>query len=236
MNKFNKKIIPIITVILFFSLAFSPAIVADPLYIKTKKVTVLMHGVNNDKYLVEMQITEEELKELNNQMDNLMEIINSTKNENSELGANISDNEWNLLKDIIYKLIDLIAQIIGENFPMEDVKTFIDSLIERLINPINLFKQPIISIGIGITFIPFYDYETFFGKLIRPVIIQHLIGFSATIKFNPFIVGFPFVKFGLHRIRTFFFDGLMINFADLGVNNIIGPQLLLGFGCFTGFA
>lgn len=232
-----KKIMFAITIVsLFFSLAFLPAIEADPLVVKPKKMTVLMHGVTGDNYLVEMEVTEEDLQEFNNEINNFMEIINTTRNKNSEQGINISDNEWILFKNAIYQIIDLIADIVGDDFPIEDTKIFADSLIERLINPINLFSQPLISVGIGITFIPFYDYETFFGKLIRPVIIQHLFGFSATIKFSPFIVGFPCVRIALHRIRTFFFNGLMINFADMGVNRIIGPQLLLGFGCFTGFA
>jgi len=232
----KKSIIPFTIVILFLALVFSPTIVADPLNVNAKKITVLMKGVTNDNYIVEMEITEEDLKYIKSEMENLMNAINTTRYEISEQGVNISNNEWLIIKNILYKIIDLIAKILGDNFSIEDTKIFIDYLIERLINPINLFKQPIISGGIGFTFVPFYDYETFFGKLIRPVIMQHFFGFSATIRFNPFIVGFPYVKFALHRIRTFFFDGLMISFGDLGVNRIIGPQLLLGFGCFTGFA
>ena len=236
MVNIKKKIIPIAVVILFFGLAFLPAMGTDSPGIKQKKMTVSMHGVNDNNYLVEMEVTEEELKEFDIEMDMLMEVVNVTSNENSEQGVNISDNEWSLFNNAIDKIIELIANIVGDNFPIEDTKIFIYSLFERLINPLNLIRQPLISFGIGITFIPFYHYETFFGKMIRPVIIQYLFGFSATIRFIPFIIGFPCFKFALHRIRTFLFNGLMINFADLGVNNIIGPQLLLGFGCFTGFA
>jgi len=232
----RKTIIRIAIVILFFCLALSPVIEAEPQETKTKKLTVLMRGVTDNNYLVEIETTEEVLKEFNSEIDSFMEVVNVTRNENSEQGANISINEWNLFTNSINKIIDLIANIVGDGFPIEDVRIFIYSLIERLISPLYLIRQPLISVGIGITFIPFYDYETFFGKMIRPVIIQHLFGFSATIRLNPFIFGFPSVKFALHRIRTCLFDGLMINFADLGVNSIIGPQLLLGFGCFTGFA
>ncbi|MGF3555119.1 MAG: hypothetical protein ACQXXF_07645 [Thermoplasmatota archaeon] len=236
MTKIKKTITSVVVIILFLGLSFSSIAIAEPIDVKNKKMTVLIMGINNNDYKIEIVIDEEDIKEINNKIQNLIELINLTMNINSEQGIYISNNEWNLLKNAINNLIDIIAKTIGEDFPKEDIKIFIDYLIERLINPINLFKQPIISTGIGITFIPFYDYETFFGKLIRPVIIQHLIGFSATVRLNPFIVGFPFIKFGFHRIRTFFFDGLMINFADLGINKIVGPQLLLGFGCFTGFA
>ena len=230
----RKTIIPIAVVILFFGLALSPAIEADTP--GTKKMTVLMKGVTDNNYLVEIRVTEEDLIKFNNEMDNFLEIVNKTRSENSDEGANISYSEWDLLKNPINKIIDLIADFIGNDFPKEEVKNFVLSLIKRLISPVFLFRQPLISIGIGITFIPFYDYESFFGKMIRPVFIQYLFGFSATSRLIPFIIGFPTVRFGLHRIRTFLFDGLMINFADLGVNSIVGPQLLIGFGCFTGFA
>jgi len=236
MYNIKKTIIPIAVIILLVNLTFSPIIIADPLDIKTKKMTVLAEGIKNENFKLEVEISDEDLNKLNNKINNLMETINFTINENSEQGTNISDNEWDLIKNIIYKIFDLIAEIFGKDFPLEETKIFIDFLIEKLINPVNLFKQPIISLGVGFTFIPFYDYETFFGKLIRPVIMQHFLGFSATTKFNIFVVGFPYLKFGLHRIRTFFFNGLMINFTDLGVNRLIGPQILLGFGCFTGFA
>jgi len=232
----RKTIISIAVVILFFGLALSPAIGADAPETKTKKMTVLMKGVTDNNYLVEIKVTEEDLIKFNNEMDNFLEIVNKTRSENSDEGVNISYCEWDLLNNAINKIIDLIADFIGDDFPKEEVKNFVLSLIKRLISPVFLFKQPLISIGIGITFIPFYDFESFFGKMIRPVFIQYLFGFSATSRLIPFIIGFPTVRFGLHRIRTFLFDGLMINFADLGVNSIIGPQLLLGFGCFTGFA
>lgn len=230
----RKTIIPIAVVILFFGLALSPAIKADAS--ETKKMTVLMKGVTDNNYLVEIKVTDEDLIKFNNEMDNFLEIVNKTRCQNSDEGANISYSEWDLLKNAINKMIDLIADFIGDGFPKEEVKNFILSLIKRLISPVFLFRQPLISVGIGFTFIPFYDYESFFGKMIRPVFIQYLFGFSATTRLIPFIMGFPTIKFGLHRIRTFLFDGLMINFADLGVNSILGPQLLLGFGCLTGFA
>lgn len=236
MMNIKKAILSIAVVILFFGLAFSPVMGADSSGTKPTKLTVLMRGVTDDNYLVEIEVTEEDIKKFNSEIDNFMDVVNITRNENSEQGTNISENEWNLFKDAINKIIDLIADFVGDDFPIVDVRNFLISLIERLISPLYLIKQPLISVGIGITFIPFYDYETFFGKMIRPVIIQHLFGFSATIRLNPFIAGFPCVRFALHRIRTFLFNGLMINFADLGVNRIIGPQLLLGFGCFTGFA
>jgi len=232
----KKMIIPIAVVIMFFGLAFSPALNAGPIVVKSKKMTLLLNGINDNNFLVDFEITDEDLIELNDEIENFMEVINTTINENSECGTNISDNEWYLFKNIINKIIDLIAAFAGDEFPLEETKVFIYSLIEQMIKPLYLFRQPIISVGIGITFIPFYDYETFFGKLLRPVMIQHLYGFSATARFNPFILGFPFIKYGHHRIRTFFFDGLMINFADLDINRIIGPQLLLGFGCFSGFS
>jgi hypothetical protein len=50
------------------------------------------------------------------------------------------------------------------------------------------------------------------------------------------VQGFPYFGYGLHRVRTLFFKGIFINFGDLGYNRIVGPQMLLGFGYFSGFA
>jgi len=97
----KKMIIPIAVVIMFFGLAFSPAFQANPIIVKSKKMTVLLHGINNNNYSVDIEITDEDLIELNDEIGNFMEVINNSINENSELGTNISDNEWRLFKNII---------------------------------------------------------------------------------------------------------------------------------------
>ena len=232
--KKKKAILPIAVIVLLLTLTLYPGTCAVNNEVN-KKITILMHGVTDSDYVFQMNLSQEQLNEVNAKMDSYLSIINSVRDENSPAGKNISESEWGLIGDKIIEIIYLISTFI-ENFPFEEVKIFVNGLIDRFIDPFFLFKQPVISVGIGITLIPFYDYETFFGKMLRPIIIQHFVGFSATLRFNPFILGFPTVRFLLHRVRTFLFDGLFINVGDLGFNTIIGPQILLGLGCFTGFA
>jgi hypothetical protein len=163
-------------------------------------------------------------------------LVDGSMDENSSVGKDITVTKLMMIKTKIYGLIDLIGEFLGDGFPAEDTKIFVNSVIGAFFKNRYCLRQPILSIGVGITWIPFYDYETMVGRIIKPVFIRHILGFSATFKLFPFAHGFPSVKYGVHHVRTFFFTGLLIDFADLAINNFIGPQILIGFGLFTGFA
>ena len=231
-----KTIVPIVIVLLFLGMALSPGINAEDFGIKHHKLTILMKGVTNDNYKIETKISQAELNEFNSSVNDFMDLVDTKMAENSSKGKEITDSEWKDIKTRVFDLIDKIKAMVGDGFPDEETKTFIASVINILLHARYLLRQPVFSVGIGITWVPFYDYESFLGKMFKPVFIQHFFGFSGTFRLNPFVVGFPCFKFGLHRIRTFFFEGLLINFGELGVKTIIGPQLLIGFGLFTGFA
>jgi hypothetical protein len=199
-----------------------------------KTLTIWMKGVNGEDYSIQMKVSKEKLEELNVALNDFLDLTNATMNENSPDGINISVSEWGEIENGVGHMIDLIKTVAGDDFPDEAIKTFIGSIIEALHGPFSIIRQPLLSIGIGITWVPFYDYETFLGKLLRPVFMRHFIGFSATCRLNPFVLGFPYWYFGYQRVRTFLFTGLLINFGDLGINRLIGPQLLIGYGCITG--
>ena len=98
-------------------------------------------------------------------------------------------------------------------------------------------RSTIVSVGIGYAFIPFYDYETFIGIMIRPIWLFYppLIfgggGYSGNLNVN---VIPPRIEYGdrvgCHVLRTTCFSGLYINIGDLGYNNRLlgGPMILLG--------
>lgn len=203
---------------------------------KEHKLTIFMRGITNDNYKIEAKISQEQLKEFNSTVDDFMVLVDVVMDENSSEGAEITASEWEDIETIVYSLIDIIKVMVGEDFPEAETKSFISSVIISLLSARFNLRQPLLSIGIGITWLPFYEYETFLGKMIKPVFIRHIFGFSGTCKLNPFVLGFPCYKFGRHRVRTFFFQGILINFGDLGVNRLIGPQLLIGYGFFNGFA
>ena len=237
MHKEIKKIIfPISVVMLFFGLTLSPVIGAVNDTLKDPQLNVLIQDMTDNSHKFERIITQEQLEEVKVSVNDFIILVNASMDGSSPAGMEITVSEWHVIKNKIYGLIDLIAVFLGDGFPAEDTKLFINSVVTNILKNRYFLRQPIISIGIGVTWIPFYDYETMVGKLIKPIFIHHLLGFSATFKLFPFAHGFPTLKYGLHRMRTFFFTGLLIDFSDLGYNRIIGPQILIGFGMFTGFS
>jgi hypothetical protein len=212
------------------AMAYSPIKPSE----KQKTLTVWMRGVNGQDYSIKMNVSQEKLEELTVALNDFLAFTNTTMNETSPEGINISVSEWKEIENGFSHMIDLIKEVAGDDFPVEAIKTYLGSIIEALRGPFSIIRQPLLSIGIGFTLVPFYDYETFLGKFLRPVFMRHFIGFSATCRLNPFLLGFPYWYFGYQRVRTFLFTGLLINFGDLGINRYIGPQLLLGYGCITG--
>ncbi|MGF3555180.1 MAG: hypothetical protein ACQXXF_07965 [Thermoplasmatota archaeon] len=199
-----------------------------------KTLNILINDVDEKNCFIQKEVSEKKYKQLNIFVTDILTYANNSMDENSPGGKNITGIEWDEIEKGIIKIIDVIKELVGDEFPYETTKTFITSLINLFHGPLYIVRQPLLSIGIGVSWIPRYDYETFLGKMIRPVFIRHLIGFSATARLNPFQLGFVYWYFGFQRIRTFLFKGLLINFADLGINRLIGPQLLIGYGVFTG--
>ena len=236
MIKETKKIIITISVVaLFFCVTLSPVISAENDNNKDHQLNVLMQDMTEKNEKFTTKISNEQLEEVNDSLKDLIILIDDSMDEHSTGGLDISVSEWQLIKTKINAMIDLIAGFLGENFPADNTKTFVNTVINGIIKNRYFLRQPILSIGIGITWIPFYEYETMIGTLIKPILIHHFLGVSATCKLFPLAHGFPTVKYGLHRMRTFFFSGLLIDFTDLGYKRIIGPQILIGFGVFTGF-
>jgi len=212
--------------------------------IKQKNLTINMKDTDGEDYSIQMQITDEEFNNLSKKLnDTLIDLAKATAFENSPDGKNISDSEWDEAKNDVNCIIDLIKKIAGDVFPDESIKTEITDVIKSLRDPeplggpiyniLHLCRQPLFSVGIGFTWIPYYEYETFIGKMLRPVLLRHIIGFSAT--FPIFKFGFVYWYFGLQRVWTFLYRGLLINFGDLGINRLIGPQILIGYGFFPFF-
>jgi len=201
---------------------------------ETKILSVYINDVDGIDYSVKKGVSEEEFIYLNNELSDFLVFANNTLNDISPGGKNITDTEWDDIEEKIIKIINLIKGLIGDEFPIQIIIPYLVSLINLFRGPIYLIRQPLLSVGIGVTWIPFYDYETFLGKMFRPIFMRHLIGFSITTRLNPFVLGFTYWHFGFQRVRTILFRGLLINFADLGINRIVGPQLLIGYGVFTG--
>ncbi len=240
-----KNIMPF-AVVLILILPLLTVVAKEPTKFQStkKNLNININGINGEDYSIQMQISDEEFKNLSKLLnDTLIDLAKATAFENGPDGKNVSDSEWNEIKNGVDSIIDLLKKIVGNDFPNESIKTDIADVIKTLKDPeplngpiyniLNLCRQPLFSVGIGYTWIPRYDYETFLGKMLRPVFLRHIIGFSAT--FPIFKFGFVYWYFGLQRVWTLLFLGLHISFGDLGINRLIGPQILIGYGFFPLF-
>lgn len=238
--KLAKKIIPVAVVLLFIGIAITPSINALPSQSEKERVlTIWMPGITENDYRTQIEVTPDQLKEVEEAMDDFLalaeEIINNdVKTEN---GFPITTEEWAEIKISVISIIDTIKSFV-DDFPEVDINGLVDSIIIGLnpLNPLNwlLNRAPIFSVGRGWTWIPFYDYESFLGVMLRPIFMTHLPGFTAVIHFNLFPPRIEYKdRLGIYRARIMFFVGLFINFGDVGVDRIVGPVLLLGKGLNT---
>jgi len=189
-----------------------------------------MPGITNNDYRAEIEVTEEELVEINVSIHEVITELEQCTGYFSPDGEEINSDEWEVIKQKAFSLIDLLHELFGDDFPYEAAKTTIVNVIARLLSPFFWLRQPIFSAGIGFVIVPYYEYETFIGKMIRPVYIWYLFGCSLTLRVNPFPPFVPYSKIGFHRARSMLFDGILVDFGKLGFERYIGPQLLIGYG------
>ena len=228
-----KTIVPIAVILLFLVVALSPGITATSHKSSTQLLTVWMPGITEDDYSVQMEVEQETINEINNTVNDFIAVVETAMNPDSPGGLNIVYLEWHYLKVSIKEIIDTIKVVVGDDFPEFDIDEFTGSIITSLLNPFKWFFQRagIISVGRGFAWIPFYDYDTFFGAMIRPIFITHTLGFTGMYHFNPFPIRIEYAdRIGLYRLTTLAFVGIFINFGDILHEKIIGPVVLIGRG------
>jgi len=230
MKRDKKKIIPIIIVMIFLGVTISSGVNATEPRICPKVVSVWMPGITEDDYRANIQVTDEQLVQVNQTIRDVTTSLEQAIGDFSPSGEKINSDEWDIIKEKAYAVIDLLAYLIGDDFPEEEAKKTINSVIGRLFGPLWWLRQPILSVGFGFIVVPFYEYETFIGRMFRPVNIWYLYGCSISLRPNPFRPSVPYGKIGLHRVRSMLFQGLLVDFGKLGFERRMGPQLLIGYG------
>jgi len=229
--KSTKKIIPVAIVLLFLGIAFTPVLNAgDSVTVNVQHSLNIRLDTGNLDYFKEVKVTKEQLNEVNESFEALIHLINDTMDINTPGGKNITEDEWEEIKNTRLKdTIGLIKDIAGDDFPEQECLLFIGRIIQFLYM-LRWLIHPVFSVGIGFTWAPFYHYEGFIGTLLRPIWITYLFGFTATVRTNPFPPPIPYAHLGIHRLRTLFFTGLFIDFGDVGHDRIFGPVLVIGRG------
>jgi len=227
-----KKIIPISIILLFLGLALSPVVTADDPKDDTEELTLWMPGITEDDFSLQMQIEKAKAEMVNDSIDVFLGLIEDVKDPNSPGGEDIIYEEWGDLLVSINSIIYTVQDIVGDDFPEIDVEEFTQGIVFSLINPFKWFmRSGIMSIGRGFAWIPFYDYEQFFGFMFRPIFITHMLGFSSMFHFNIIPPRLEYAdRIGIYRYVTIGFTGLFLNIGDLGRENFVGPVILMGKG------
>ena len=226
----GKKLIPIGVVLLFIGIAFVPSASAANPGSKgdEKTLTIWLPGITEDDFAIQITVTEEQFDELTVAMDSFLDYAEFAMDDNE-----INIGEWAELKTLTVGMITIIKDIVGEQFPDIDTDELVEGVIDTFLGPLGMwsFRAPIFSIGRGYTWIPFYNYESFMGVMIRPIFITHTLGFTAVVHANLFPPRLEYAdRLGMYRLRTMGFVGLFINLGDVGIDRIKGPVLLIGKG------
>lgn len=160
-------------------------------------------------------------KELASQMQMAEKAFKIAMNSDS----NESEKRWaiNLIENLVSRLKAL--GIIPAGFVFK---------LPNFLSPKFALMVPVLSVGTGFSYIPFYPGEAFIGFMLRPIFLQYfLFGYTASLNVKlvpPRIEYWDMV--GTHTAIILGFVGIYIDFGQIGygVPNI---QFLLGESLFT---
>ena len=225
----KKAIIPIIIAGLFLALAFTPSTAKEtPTEGDGLVITIALadsEGLND----IQIPVDSSEIETL----EEYIQIFKTTCEETRPFeDKEIDEEEKTTLKEKINDVVDSVNSILVSegHDPIES------SFIFKEMFETEIGRSTILSVGRGYTFIPFYDYETFLGVMLRPMwlfyppIVLGGGGYTGNFNVNVFPPRIEFGdRLGCHVVRTTVFTGLYINIGELGVDVFTnGGIVLLG--------
>jgi len=223
------KFVPLVVALLFIGIAITPSISSQsPVKGENDQVLTFIWNDKDSNEDVNLQtdVSEEQAHNVEVVMNNFLdyaEIVLEDKD--------ITLEEWSIIAEHTNELITTIKEILQDDIPEIDTAEFVQNILTGLSGGWNFpnWQAPIFSIGRGIAWIPLYDYETFFGIMLRPMFITHTIGFTACWHLNLLPPRFEYLdRLGLYRYTTLAFTGLFVNIGDVGLDRVAGPVLLIG--------
>jgi hypothetical protein len=228
----KKRIFAILVVGLFLAVAAASATNTAPApKPTTDKVMSVIIGQDNQKLTKEI-ITADQTQ-LNNFVTELTDFKTWISNARPFQDLKLTDDEKNEIKTRITGLVDSLNTMLVAS-GLDPVTT---SWLFREMFETEPGRSTIISVGMGYAFIPFYDYETFLGVMLRPMWLLYppifLLGGGYTGNLNVNVLP-PRIEFGdrlgCHIVRTTIFTGLYINIGELGYDRMFGPGAMLLLG------
>ncbi len=220
----RKRIIPIAVTLLILTILFLPVINAEDTINQEKILTIWMPGITQDNYFTQIEVSEEQKQVFIDKIFGTLNVINTTISPDSSGGSKITYEEWQQIKGNVCAFIDSIKLNI-DDFPSLDTDKLTTDIIQGFFRPLaGIFRpKPVLSAGIGNSWIPFYDYETFLGFMFRPMITKYQFGFTH-------IGGLAQCRFtiGKYFIINTCFSGIFINLGDICIEKIMGPTMYIG--------
>jgi len=220
----RKKIVPFVITLLLTTIIPIQIINAEDTINQEKILTIWMPGITEDNYFTQIEISDEQIQVLIEKIYATLNVINKTMIPDNTGISTITYEEWQKISVNVCEFIDSIKPII-ENFPDINTEKFIKNIIESFFMPLPGFfrPKPFFSAGIGSTWIPFYDYETFLGLLFRPMLTRYQFGFSHIGGLRQCRI-----TFGKYYMLNTCFFGLFVNLGDIALEKIMGPTLYIG--------
>ncbi len=220
----RKRLIVIAITLLFLIILFLPVINAENTLNQEKILTIWMPGITKDNYFTQTYLSEGQKQVIIDRIYATLNVINTTISPDSIGGSKITLEEWEQIKENVCAFIDSIKLNI-DDFPSLDTDKLTTDIIQGFFRPLpGIFRpKPVLSAGIGNTWIPFYEYETFFGLLVRPMLIRYQFGFTH-------IGGLAQCRLtiGKYFMINTCFSGIFINLGDICFEQIMGPTMFIG--------
>ena len=219
-----KRMALIFILILLLNISFAQPLHADTPKNSDQMATIWMPRITEDNYFTQITITTEQIQTFYYELYDIFDSINISMAKTSPSGNEITQEEWIFIKENISNFVISIKSI-DENFPNINIEQIITDVIEGFFNPFVGFlpPRPIISIGTGATWIPLYQYESFIGFMLRPMLTRFVFGFS---KVGGLLS--TYWKLGTYFEMILGFKGLFINFGNIGYDQVIGPTIYIG--------
>jgi hypothetical protein len=224
----KRALLTILVTVVLLTLSSSPIIFASPKYDNEGEViNIIIGGDENGLDGAQLKVKEYDL-------DNFVDTVQSFKSWIEEkrpfMDLELTEQEKTTLKTKIEGIIGSLNTMLEDNgrSPLDHHWLFR----EMFENEIG--RSTLVSVGVGYCYIPFYEYETFFGIQLRPIwmIYPPLLlgggGYTGNLNINLLSPRIEYGdRMGGHLARTSFFSGLYVNIGDLGNDKIFGGLMLL---------
>jgi hypothetical protein len=227
-KKMKRALLTAFVAVVLLAVSSSPIISASPRYDNEGEIiNIIVGGDENGLNGAQLKVQESDLESFVGNVQSFKSWIEEAR---PFMDLELTEEEKTTLETKIQDVIGSLNIMLQDNGrePLDHHWLFR----EMFENEVG--RSTIVSVGMGYCYIPFYEYETFFGIQLRPIwmIYPPLFlgggGYTGNLNINYLP---PRVEYGDrlggHMARTTFFSGLYVNIGDLGYDKVFGGLMLL---------